>query len=251
MKRIITTFCVALVSANAIWAQGWYYEEEDWYQPSSSSVTLDGSLYDLAFAWRNKPRHIEAHWAGLSFAFSDLKGLPSDVIIAPERSYSISWNVEDVEVALSKHWLIASGLGFDWSRYHFEDASYVKQVDGKTDFYHYEDAPLKDSKLLVYYLKIPLLLEYQTGIGKRKFFIQGGVEGLIKLYSKSRIEIRENNKIRKEDFRNLKINPVNARLFLHLGIGSVGIFGYYQPMSLFRQNYGPDIQTVGFGIALN
>jgi hypothetical protein len=216
-----------------------------------SYMMLNGSLYDFVFSWKHKkPWARESHWAGFSFAFSDLKGLPKDVTLSLERSYSISWNVDDWELPIHRHWLLASGFGFDWSRYHFENRDYLCNVDGITDFYRH-DSSLKDSKLLVYYGKIPLLLEYQTRVHNRTFFVQGGVEGLVKLYSKSRIEVRNDRHIDKEDFRNLKVYPVNARLFLHIGFNGLGLFGYYQPFSMFQSGHGPDLRTFGFGIALN
>ncbi|MDR1722491.1 MAG: hypothetical protein LBR84_00950 [Tannerella sp.] len=243
MKRIFFTVAFAatmiFAGANAVLAQ------------DESYAMLDGSLYDVVFSWKHKkPLAKESHWAGLSFAFSDLKGLPKDVELRLERSYSISWNVDDWEIPIHRHWLLASGFGFDWSRWHFGSDAFLRNTDGVTNFDYYESG-LKDSKLLVYYGKIPLLLEYQTRVHSNTFFIQGGVEGLVKLYSKSRIEIGNGKKTDKEDFRNLKVYPVNARLFLHIGFNSLGVFGYYQPFSMFQHNRGPELQNFGFGITLN
>jgi hypothetical protein len=195
-------------------------------------------------------RATESHWAGFSFAFSNLKDLPKDVNLSLERSYSISWNVDDREVPIHPHWMLVSGLGFDWSRYHFDGNAFLKNADGVTGFYQ-NDRELKDSKLLVYYGKIPFLLEYQTRVHGRTFFVQGGVEGLVKLYSKSRIEVKNGSHIDKEDFRNLKIYPVNMRLFMQIGFTNLGIFGYYQPFSMFQNGYGPNLRSFGIGIAIN
>jgi hypothetical protein len=238
MKRIIISIatCAILFSANVASAQ--------------SSIMLDGSLYDIVFSWKKNPLAKEAHWAGLSFAFSNLVDLPGNINLRLERSYSISWNVNDWEVPVHPHWLLVSGFGFDWSRYHFDGNAGIRNFEGITDFFH-DERELKDSKLLIYYGKIPLLLEYQTRIHKKTFFIQGGAEGLIKLYSKSRIEVKNHNHVDKEDFRNLKIYPINMRFFLHAGFSNFGIFGYYQPFSIFQQGHGPELRSFGVGIALN
>jgi hypothetical protein len=227
-----------MFSANTVFAQE--------HTRENSTVMFDGSFYDLVFSWKKKrPIAVESHWAGLSFAFSGLKGLPNTVDLASERSYSISWNVNDYEVPIHPHWLLVSGIGFDWTRFHFSGNVGLQNRDGYTDFFS-DDRTLKDSKLLIYYGKIPLLLEYQTG----KFYIQGGVEGLVKLYSKSRIEINDGRRTSKEDFRDLKIHPVNMRFFLHTGFAKFGVFGYYQPFSIFKQGRGPELRSFGVGISL-
>jgi len=243
MKRM--NFTVAIAAMMIFTGVGAVSAQEE------SFAMLDGSLYDVVFSWKHKkPLAKESHWAGLSFAFSDLKGLPKDVELSLERSYSISWNVEDWEIPIHRHWLLASGFGFDWSRWHFDGDAFLKNSDGITAFNHY-GSDLKDSKLLVYYGKIPLLLEYQTRFHNRTFYIQGGIEGLVKLYSKSQIKFRNGGKNDREDFRNLKVYPVNARLFLHIGFNSFGVFGYYQPFSMFQSQHGPDIKSFGIGVSLN
>jgi hypothetical protein len=216
-----------------------------------SSAMIDGSLYDLAFSWKSKnhfdPENMESHWAGLGFAFSDLRGLPSGIDLNLGRSYSICWNVEDYELPLNHHWLLATGFGFDWSRWHFDRGIIHNNGEGNTEFGDV-NMPLDDSKLLIYYAKLPLLFEYQTRFRNRTFFVTGGVEGTVKLYSKSQIKAVDGSR---ETYRKLKINPVNARLYLKVGFCGAGVFCYYQPFSMFQSGRGPEIRNFGVGIALN
>ncbi|MDR2139430.1 MAG: hypothetical protein LBP50_07775 [Tannerella sp.] len=236
--QFIIAVCAVMFSANTAFAQ------------ECSSVTLDGSLYDIVFSWKKKRVAVESHWAGPGFAFSNLRGLPDAADLIPERSYSVSLNVEDREIPIHPHWLLVSGIGFDWTRFHFGGNVSLQNKGGHTDFF-YDDRTYKDSKLLVYYGKIPLLLEYQTHANGKTFYMQGGVEGLVKLYSKSCIEVNSGKGIDREEFRNLKILPVNMRLFLHVGFSKFGVFGYYQPFSMFQQRRGPDLRSFGAGISLN
>ncbi|MDR2627541.1 MAG: hypothetical protein LBC40_05870 [Dysgonamonadaceae bacterium] len=218
----------------------------------NSYALLDGSLYDVVSVWnhKKKPQAKEAHWAGLSFAYSYLTDLPANVSLNAERSYSISWNIEDWEMPIHRHWLLVSGLGFDWSRWHFHDNTSLRNTNGYTGFFT-DNRDLNDSKLLVYYGKIPLTIEYQTTILGKLFFVQGGVEGLLKLYSKSQIELQNNGSHYREDFRDLRITPLNMRLYLGLGTKSASIFGYYQPFSMFWHGHSPELRSFGIGILLN
>ncbi|MDR2804691.1 MAG: hypothetical protein LBB85_03485 [Dysgonamonadaceae bacterium] len=220
-------------------------------EPESGSwVILDGSPYDFIFSWKKKAK--ESHWTGFGFAFSNLKGL-GNVDLDLSRSYSMVLNVGDYIVPLNQNWLMITGWGFDWSRYHFRGNQSVRAVDGTTLFLpDPEDREYRDSKLLVYYATLPVLLEYQMKWNSRQmFFVYGGVEGLVKLYSKSQAEIRTPNGIKKEIYKGLDLLPLNFRFAGRIGFRDFSIFGYYQPLSLFEKGNGPDIHPYGLGLMLN
>jgi len=96
-------------------------------------------------------------------------------------------------------------------------------------------------------------MEYQKKIGgDRTFFVNGGIEGLVNVYSKSQVEIRtEQDGIKRVSWRDLNILPVNFRLVLRTGFDDFSIFGYYQPCSMFQAGRGPELRSFGIGIALN
>jgi hypothetical protein len=253
MKHLHIKKTLITIAACAVAFSAMDVSAQEHNRDSNSTVILDGSLYDIVFSWNKKPWQkkrtpdaIEAHWAGFSFAFSDLEGLPKDVNLHRERSYSISLNIDDYELPIHPHWALVTGFGFDWTRFHFDGDVGLRNNNGYTDFF-YDERTLTDSKLLVYYAKFPLLLEYQVSAKHKAFYIHGGVEGLLKLYSKSRIEMHNS----REDFRNLNIYPVNMRLFLGIGYFGVGLFGYYQPFSMFSHRNGPELRSFGIGLSLN
>jgi hypothetical protein len=211
-----------------------------------SCIMLDGSPYNFIFSWK---RHdMKSHWTGFGFAFSALGGLDGDVDIDLSHSYSVVLNVCDYTVPLSRKWLLTAGLGFDWSRYHFRGNTGLQSVGGKTVFVT-DGREYRDSKLLFYSATVPLLLEYQTRINKRKtFFVYGGVEGLVKLYSKSQVEIRTPKS--RETYGGLHLLPLNFRLAGRIGFDKFSVFGYYQPLSMFENGKGPDIHPYGLGLML-
>ncbi|MDR1632332.1 MAG: outer membrane beta-barrel protein [Dysgonamonadaceae bacterium] len=242
MKKVLFLICLLSLTAS-----GFAQEEE------KSNILFDGSSYNFFFSWKKKPA--ESHWSGLAFAFSNLNGLDKENVgLKLNRSYSIDLNLMDYNVPLHYHWLFVTGLGFDWSRYHFKGNVALRDDDNGISRFlpDSEGRSYRDSKLLVYYATIPLLLEYQKKVGKHKtFFINGGVEGLLNLYSKSQVEARTPDGIKKMSYKDLNILPVNFRLVLRTGFDNFSIFGYYQPYSMFQKGKGPEVRSFGIGIALH
>jgi hypothetical protein len=214
-----------------------------------SSVAVNGSSYGFIFSWKKKPT--ESHWTGIGFAFSNLKNL-EEADLNLSRSYSVMLNLMDYTVPLHHHWLFVTGLGFDWSRYHFKGNTGLQDVDGIARFVKNPEWEYESNKLLVYYATIPFLLEYQTKIGRNKhFFLQAGVEGLIKCYSKSQLDMITSHGVDKVNYHDLNILPVNARLVVRTGFDNFSFIGYYQPFSMFEKGKGPAIRSFGIGIMLN
>ena len=222
------------------------YAQDDEHK---SSVLYDGSSYNFIFSWKKKAT--EAHWTGLGFAFSNWNGL-EDANLKLNRSYSVVLNIGDYIVPLDHHWLFTTGLGFDWSRYHFRGNVSLREDDGVTRFMpDNEGRKYRDSKFIVYYATIPLLLEYQTKLSNKTFFMYGGIEGMINLYSKSQVEIKTPDGIKKGHHKDLNVLPLNYRFTARVGFDDFSLFGYYQPNSPFEKGKGPDVQPYGMGVMLN
>jgi hypothetical protein len=216
-----------------------------------SSITFDGSPYNFIFSWKKKKAK-ESHWTGFGFAFADLKGL-EEADLKMSKSYSIILNIGDYIVPMNQHWLFFTGVGMDFTRYHFKGNTGLREVDNITQFVPDRENEYKSSKLLAYYVTIPLMLEFQTKLGNDKvFFVNGGIEGMLKYYSKSQVDIRREEGTKKVELgRDLNILPINARLVLRAGFEDFSLFGYYQPYSMFKDGKGPDVNPYGIGVMLN
>ena len=230
--------------------------EEESTEDIQSSVFYEGSAYNFIFSWEKdggtyikKTRTNESHWIGLGFAFSNLNKL-EDADLKLNRSYSVILNIGDYVVPFSHNWLFATGVGLDWSRYHFKGNTALRENEnGVVQFIpDSEGRNYRDSKLMTYYVTIPLLLEYQGG---KSFFIYAGVEGLINHYSKSQVEIKTMDGIKKGHYKDLNVLPLNYRFTARVGFEDFSLFGYYQPNSPFQKGKGPDVQVSGLGIMLN
>jgi hypothetical protein len=249
MKTNLLLIACALLLSATVSAQN-ENEETKVKSESKSSVAFDGSSYNFIFSWKKKP--VKSHWTGWGFAFSNLNGL-ENADLNYEKSYSVILNLADYVVPLDSHWLFASGLGFDWSRYHFKGNTGLQDKDGIAQFVKDEqNRGYKSNKLLVYYATIPFVFEYQVKTGSNKlFFIHGGVEGMIKCYSKSQLDVRTDKGNEKIEYHDLNILPLNVRMILRAGFDDFSIFGYYQPYSMFADGKGPDVNPCGVGLMLN
>ncbi len=249
------------------------YETDDIYQPlrvpaelagesvkspeednsSKSSATFNGSSYNIMFSWKKKANN--PHWAGAGIALASISNMDdtgADLKIS--KSYSFVVNPIEYCVPISHHWLLVSGAGADWTRYHFKGDTGLQEVDGITQFVPAAAGETyKSSKLLTYYITIPLLLEYQTKMqNNRTFFISGGMVGYIKCYSKSQVDVNVNGNIEKRTLgRDLNLLPVNGRLMMQTGIGDFSFYAYYSPFSLFEKGKGPDMKPIGLGIIID
>jgi len=216
-----------------------------------SSIKVSGSDYNFIFSWNKKK--FDPHWSGFGMSFINFDNLKG-ADLKQSISYSFVLNLMEYYVPIDRyHWLFVTGMGIDWSRYHFKGNTGLTEKDGITFFEPSpEEVNYKSSKLLSYYITLPLLLEYQTKISKKRdFFVSGGLVGYIKCYSKSQVEYRTSEGKKQENKgRDLNILPVNARFMLQIGIDDISLFGYYSPFSLFKKDKGPEIYPVGVGLML-
>ena len=214
-----------------------------------SSIQYNGSSYNMIFSWRKKKR-LNPHWTGFGMGFMNYsdKKIPYGKL-KMSTSHNFTVNLFDFHRQIGKtNWLFVSGIGAEWSRYHFDENAAITKKDGITFF---EPAPeginYKSTKLLAYYITIPLLLEYQIS----NFHISGGAVGFIKYYSKSQVKYYiDDNKHVKNMGRDLNIRPIDMKLRFQVGIDDISIYAYYSPFSMFEKDKGPKLKTYTIGIML-
>ena len=88
-------------------------------------------------------------------------------------------------------WAVVTGAGMRWSRYRLDMNAHFQEVDGVTQLVPAPEGIVYNaSKLNITSLTIPVLLEWQSPKHRRKaprFFISGGVVGVVKTISSSKI----------------------------------------------------------------
>ncbi|MFV0468584.1 MAG: hypothetical protein ACK5MK_06625 [Dysgonomonas sp.] len=217
-----------------------------------SEVIADGSNYSFIFQWSRRHK-LHPHWSGFAMSFLnyDDNNIPNG---SPRisRSHAFSLNLMDYSYTFrGTNLLLVSGFGLDWHRYHFKDNAALTTADNRTLFKPAPDGiNYKDSKLLAYYITIPLMLEFQP---TSDIHISGGVVGYLKYYSKSQVKYSnaEGKDIRDDQGKDLNIRPVDMKFRLQAGISDFTAFATYSPFSMFDKDKGPDLKSYSIGLMLN
>lgn len=208
-----------------------------------------------------------AHWAGLEVGpnliyksdYSVYKGSEYEQYgdffdLNPGKS--LSWNLNIAEFAFKnerKTWAIVTGLGFSFNDYAFNDPITIGKEDGfgKTVPIEIDQmkSGVKKSKLHVNYITAPLLLEIKTPLrmGSSRLYISGGAIG--SLYLGSHTKFKFHNKDKEKYKSNYHINQWKYELTGRIGFGDVCVFANWSMTSLFKQNKGPEVYPMMFGIS--
>jgi hypothetical protein len=168
------------------------------------------------------------------------------------RSTGVNLNFFEQNINLARQHLgLVTGLGLTWNNYRFANDNTILTHNGVFDGYLDTD-PTKNyekSKLTVAYLKVPLMLEFQTNskMKTNSFHIAGGVVGDLRLWSHSKIKYNGSKSKDKDDFY---LNPFKLDAIAKIGWGYINLFGTYSFTSLIRTNKGPEVYPFEVGITL-
>lgn len=215
---------------------------------------------------RNKAPKFNGHWAGFDLSINGL--LNSDgKIDYPQSGQNNTYEFMDLNYSKSigvninffeqninliqQHLGLVTGLGISWNNYRFSNTNTVLTHNGSFGGYLDTDPSrtYDKSKLMVTYLKVPLMLEFQTNskMKANSFHIGGGVEGDVRLWSHSKIKYNGNKSKDKDDFY---LNPFKFNAIARIGWGYVNLFGSYAFTSLFRSDKGPEAYPFEIGVTL-
>jgi hypothetical protein len=201
-----------------------------------------------------------AHGIGLFAGFSNLAlrdllkiGIVSNAELKLS-SYEIGFTVFDVHARLSKQygWLVYTGLGFKVQQYN-TDRNYAFVVDNDITIQKHPETGIlySKSRLVQWYMYMPIMFEYQKKITKKShFFIQAGVELGLKLSSKSSVVYRNDHdkKIREKLGRGMNVNPLTVDAKVEIGFNDLALYARYGLIDLFRKNRGPEVVPVAAGV---
>ena len=202
----------------------------------------------------------QVHGSGLFAGFSNLSTRSLSEIGTVEgaelklSSYEIGLTAFGMSAQLSKKygWLFFAGLGFKVQQYNADRNYAFVERDFVTIQVHPEEGIFySKSRLVQWYLHIPIMFEYQKKVSKRShFFVQAGAELGIKLSSKSSVVYRDdrNKKIRETMGRGMNVNPLTADAKIELGFNNLALYARYGLIELFRKNRGPEVIPVAAGV---
>ena len=195
-------------------------------------------------------RDFSAHWAGFGMGFNSFDG--DDVSLRKGKSLEYNLNFMEFSFPFSRYnCALVTGAGLRWN-----ENAYFQEVDGVTQLVPApEGVVYKKSKLNMTSLTIPVLLEWQTPKKRHKprFFVSGGVVGVIKTTSSSKVVYDdERGKTRKQKMDGgMNLRPVTMDLLFQAGVGCIGAYFKYSPIEMFESKKGPALHPVSFGLQLH
>lgn len=181
--------------------------------------------------------------------------LPSEMSLLdtkPLNSSNVGLHVVPTRFNLIKHKVnLVTAITFDFNDYAFSNpVTLVPDMDTLTIFADTMGTNYAKSKLKTAHVQIPLMLNFQTSPdNKRKNFhlSVGGYGGLL-LGAKTKQKSEEFGKVKISDDFNL--NKIRYGLTGRIGYRGLDLYVNYNLSSMFRDDQGPNIMPVTFGIAL-
>ncbi len=204
------------------------------------------------------------HWAGFEIGINNYVNSDFSMVLAPENSFmdlntSRSWNFNlnfmeyGIGLGTDKVGLV-TGLGIEWSNYHFDGGNVISEnEDGfiveKTLMN--DNASVQRSKLQTTYLNVPLLMEFQVPLGKKRMFLSGGVIGGVKLGSKTKMVYTVNGDKQKDKVKDdFNMSVLRYGFTARIGYRNLKLFANYYPTSLFEKDKGPELYPFSVGLTL-
>lgn len=217
--------------------------------------------------YSNKKKHrFDGHWGGFDIGVNGLvdedykRDMPAEynyLTLNMNKSVNVNINVYEQNFNLwANHFGMITGLGLEYTNYRFNDTiNLVKGENGierkMWDEGQEQPAYIK-SKLVVNYLKVPLLFEYQTNRHAKanSFHLTLGVIGGLRIGSHKKTVWqdggKEKNKVR-DDFY---LNPFKVEGTARIGWGIVNLYANYSILPLFEENKGPEVYPFSMGLTL-
>ncbi len=206
-----------------------------------------------------------AHWAGFEFGllnFLDAKGNLASaeeldyLELIPEKTMSYNLNILEYDIALSKNGKFgaATGAGLEWNSLALKQNVNLYEDENGVLYAEYVDPSVMSftkNKLNVVYVTVPLIIEFQTPIKHRKFFIGAGITGGIRAWSKQ----KQKYKVNGQTYKNKKTDDFQLASFRYgatarVGYGDVGFFVNYNFVPLFNEGAGPELFPISVGLKI-
>ncbi len=210
---------------------------------------------------KNKKHHSEkfkGHWQGLDFGFNgytnpdysmyDVDGFMS---VIQAKSYEVGLNLLELNISIHKSFIgLVSGMGMTFNDYKFETRYTLQKGATRTEPVYLDYNNLEKTKLSMYYLNVPLLLEFQIPVNNNegRVYINAGVLGGVKLDSHTKVKHGES---KDKDHSGFYINTFKYDAMARIGYKGIGLYAKYSLTPLFETGKGPELTPFTIGISFS
>jgi hypothetical protein len=202
------------------------------------------------------------HWNGLELGVNgimdyknnlDLPANASFLELNYAKSYQFGLNLGEKDFHICKNYVnLVTGFGFDFNHYALQNNV---TLNGDTTYLNaWADSSISYNKnsLNVSYIKVPLLLEFNTSKHPEKnFHIAIGAEFAYRIHSVLKQKYDANDKhykIKQRDDFNLE--PFRYSAVARIGYNNVTVFADYGLNRLFKKDKGPQVYPFTLGVTV-
>jgi hypothetical protein len=212
-----------------------------------------------------KKNKFNGHWTGLELGVngyltpdmdfnypSAYSGLEQNYV----KSTNVNFNLLEQNFNLINNKLgLVTGVGFTWNNYRFDATeTRLEKRDGIISVYNDQNTDIRyiKSKLVVSYLTVPLMLEYQTNPRSKSnsFHLGAGMVGGLRIGSHTKYVYDDGGKQKDKNPGDFYLNPFKVDGIVKIGWGVVNLYGTYSFSTLFRSGKGPELYPFSVGICI-
>lgn len=225
-----------------------------------SDLDLNESRVSRFNVWNDG---FSGHWAGFDFGFNtfigedysgyDTEFMDNDIF----RSNSAYINLIQGNIGLQRNRNtigLVTGVGLHLQSYRLDNNTSLRRLDdGRIvpDFLFFDQN--QKSKFSVFSLMVPLLAEFQIPVNhyNNRIYFSGGMYGGLRLSSHTKIKYRAEGK--KEKLKtpgHYSLQDIRYGLMVRAGYRWINLFATYELVPFFKEDKGPDLTAVTFGVTL-
>lgn len=203
-------------------------------------------------------------WSGIDLGVNTLltssgsSSLPEEYKwMESDQARSLSWNINIVEqkIRIVKDYVgITTGLGLTYNSYGLKNNVSVQSNSDSTWAVTVPDSlwSFDKNKLRATYVKIPLMLEFNTSLDPdRTFHVAAGVIGGVRIGSITKQEYKVDDQKHKNRVKDdFNVNPFTADATVRVGYRNFTLWANYGLMPLFEENKGPELYNFTVGLSV-
>lgn len=211
---------------------------------------------------RRDRRRFTPHWSSFEIGLNNYltsdysTSLPNDINfmdLNTGKSLNININFAQLGIGLSRHFGLVTGLGLEFNNYHFDgnnnimkdDMGVIVEYDAGADGIY-----LDKSKLATTYFVIPVLLEAQLPVNRRKTInLAAGMITGAKISSRTKMVYHDDGKEKIKEKDDYSLHILRYGPTVRLGYECFQIYATYYLNSLFKENKGPELYPVQIGLS--
>lgn len=212
---------------------------------------------------RKGKNNFNGHWGGFDLGINGFLTPNNDLNLEPgyeglnlrmEKSINLKLNFFEQNFTIVRNHLgLVTGIGWEFNNYRFADNIVLTETDNGVLNVNKDNTQTRvysKSKLVVDYLNVPLMIEYQTNKFSKpnSFHISAGMLFGLKVGSHSKLVYNSGNKQKMRDFTSL--NPLKYDATLRIGWGLINLYADYSLSTMFKKDKGPELYPFAMGITL-